>query len=173
MTGIDAVRRAKAQLVSAGADLSGPCGALRITRRAAELLGQGAGLLFKDTGNQCEERAVDIVCYPDGQIYDCLVDAGGANEPSWQDKGVAEAARYRSVDAPPVLPPWTPAYPGDAVGQRIGEVLWTDYLAAGQDPNPGMMIWAWRCAWDIAQGLNVEQAIIKHQAEWRTVLELA
>jgi len=102
------VARAKADLLAQGADLNGPCGALSIVNLTAwRLRGSGAGLLFKIDGNQCRERAVDILMYPDGEIYDVLIDAGGANRPAWQEKGTAAPDRWRPptpVLGPPVPP---------------------------------------------------------------------
>src|SRR4051812_30041603 len=76
----DVVDSVKADLRARGVDTSGPCGALAITKRVAwRLRGEGAGLLFKNWGNQCEERATDIIVYPDGRIFDILHDAGTDN----------------------------------------------------------------------------------------------
>lgn len=83
------VETVKAQLIAQGADLSGPCGALKIVQRVAWVLsGSGAGLLHKrPEQNGCnvgsERYAVDIVMYPDGRAIDILADAGGANGPLW------------------------------------------------------------------------------------------
>jgi len=119
-----AVAQAKAELQAEGADLSGPCGAFTITRRAAEVIGPPAGLLWKPPpGNQCESYAVDIVCYPDGHIWDCLIDGGGANTPAWQDKGFVEASRYRPVTLVPE-PPDPPQPPTtDAVLARLDTII--------------------------------------------------
>lgn len=112
------VENVKAQLVARGMDLSGPCGALQITKRVAWMLrGQGAGLLEKASGNQCESRAVDILVFQDGHGFDILTDGGGANGPSWADVPIADgAARWRPVVADPdagviVAPPTPPPNP--------------------------------------------------------------
>jgi hypothetical protein len=60
-----------------------------------------------------------------------------------------------------------PLYPGDPIGWQIGSVLFDDYRRANQDPNPGMGVWFFRVAWDIAQGgMETTRAIEKHRAEW-------
>lgn len=54
----------------------------------AQAIGHGAGLLRKDTGTHIVlsngvKVSQDIICFPDGSIYDCLSDAEGAASPSW------------------------------------------------------------------------------------------
>ena len=91
----------KEQLQAQGVDLNGPCGAFAITKRVAwGLRGNGAGLLSKPGGNNCEGFAVDIVAFQD-RAFDILSDGGGANGPSWNETGVDDlAGRWR----PPVEP---------------------------------------------------------------------
>lgn len=104
----DVVAAAKAELKAAGTDLSGPCGAYAIVELTAKKLvaqGEQAGVLDKPAGNNCRGRATDIIAYPEGQIYDVLVDGGGTNGPVWNDDGIVDASRYRAVTATPGLPP--------------------------------------------------------------------
>lgn len=108
----DVVATVKSDLQARGVDLSGPCGGFQITKRVAWILrAEGAGTLDKPTGNACLGRAVDIIAYPDGHIFDILVDSGGANGPAWQDGGLVETSRYRpafdpgDTPAPPVVVP--------------------------------------------------------------------
>ena len=113
------VQTIKDQLVERGVSLSGPCGAFEITKRVAwQLRFEGAGLLFKDFENRCEDRAVDVIVYPDGEHFDCLIDGGGRNEPAWQPKGQVNPDRRRApVDPgdtePPPPPPPPPEEPTD------------------------------------------------------------
>ena len=87
---------------TAGVSLAGPCGAFQITRRVAWLLREeGTGLLAKAEGNNCDGYATDVLCYPDGAIVDILGDSGGANIPTWQNRGFVDPALYR----PPIEPP--------------------------------------------------------------------
>jgi hypothetical protein len=110
---LDIVQQVKAELEAKGVSLSGPCGAFAITKRVAwRLRAEGAGLLDKPGGNNCEGFATDIVCYPSGQIVDVLSDGGGINGPTWQEKGTEDASRYRpavdpgdDVVVPPPPPP--------------------------------------------------------------------
>ena len=103
------VAAVKADLVRRGVDLSGPDGGFQITKRVAwALRGEGAGLLDKPSGNNSGGYAVDIVAYPDGQIYDILGDGGGANTPQWPGDGEQnDPSRYRPAfdpgDAPIVV----------------------------------------------------------------------
>lgn len=107
----------KADLERRGVDLSGPCGAFQITRRVAwRLRADGAGLLSKPSGNNCEGFSVDIVVYPDGRHYDVLVDGGGKNEPTFHlitDPERVDPARWRAPidpdDAPLPAPEPVPA----------------------------------------------------------------
>jgi hypothetical protein len=96
----DVVAQAKDDLENAGHDLSGPCGAFSIVKLAAWRMGGGAGLLSKPSGNNCEGYSTDIIVYPDGRIYDVLVDGGGRNGPAWGDAGVVDPARYRPAADP-------------------------------------------------------------------------
>ena len=119
---LDTVQAVKASL--AGQDLAGPCGAFKITKRVAwELRNSGAGLLYKPTGNNCEERSTDIIAYPDGHIFDILGDGGGANTPMWNDAGFVDANRWRMAvdpgDTPPPPPPPPPSDPLAPVVEQL------------------------------------------------------
>ena len=99
------VEQVKAELEAAGENVSTPCGAFKITKKVAQRLAYtGAGLLSKPSGNNCDGYAVDIVAYADGRIFDCLIDGGGANEPSWNQGENVDASRWRAVEAAPVPP---------------------------------------------------------------------
>jgi hypothetical protein len=76
----------------------------------ATAIKQEAGLLKKDVGTFVTlpdgvRVAQDIICFPDGQHFDVLVDAEGAAQPAWQDKGFVDASRYHPVGPPPPPPP--------------------------------------------------------------------
>ena len=107
----DSVAQAKADLLAAGYDLSGPCGAFAIVNLTAwRLRSEGAGLLSKPVGNNCDGYAPDIVAYRNGQIFDVLIDGGGENGPTWQDTGIIDdVTRWRPAIDPqidqPVEPP--------------------------------------------------------------------
>jgi hypothetical protein len=105
----DTVSSVKAALVMRGVSLSDSCGAFEITKRVAwQLRGEGAGILNKTSGNNCQGYSVDIIVYPGGAAFDILGDAGGANNPSWNPVGV-NASDYR------------PAFdPGDVTGSNPG-----------------------------------------------------
>lgn len=81
------IAQAKADLITQGVNISGACGAWEIVRLAAKMMGGGAGLLNKPGGNNCNGYAVDIIAYPDGYIFDALIDSGNANTPSWNPTG--------------------------------------------------------------------------------------
>ncbi|MDE2143486.1 MAG: hypothetical protein KGJ84_13855 [Elusimicrobia bacterium] len=97
----DVVAQAKADLETAGHDLTGACGAFAIVRVAAwRMRDEGAGLLSKPSGNNCEGYATDIIAYPDGRIYDVLVGGGESNGPAWQDDGTVDPGRYTTPEDP-------------------------------------------------------------------------
>ena len=71
---------------------------------------QGAGLLKKDAGTfvtlpDGTRVAQDIICFPDGQHFDVLIDAEGAAQPAFQDKGFIDPTRFHPVAPPPPPPP--------------------------------------------------------------------
>jgi len=124
----DLVAQIKAKLQASGVSLDGPCGAFAITKRVAwALRGQGAGLLDKPGGNQCEGFATDIVMFPDGSLVDILGDGGGANTPMWNVTGeIRPTSQFRPAvdpgdEVPPVKPDaGTPSTTGlDAVSAKL------------------------------------------------------
>lgn len=114
-THLDLVTTVKQALLATGTDLTGPCGAFQITRRVAwALRDEGAGLIAKFAPhNLCPHGAfppredgygVDVIMYPDGAIYDILVNAETENTPAWN----------RRPDVDPLL--WRPPFnPGDTL----------------------------------------------------------
>lgn len=113
----DVVAFQKALLLAQGTDVSGPCGAFAITKRVAwALRDEGAGLLSKPTGNNCEGFATDIVAYRSGQIVDVLGDGGGQNAPQWGCCDTVDPLRYRvAIDPGDVFVPPTPDPPPPTV----------------------------------------------------------
>lgn len=112
----DVVAAVKSELQARGVDLSAPCGAFQITKRVAwRLRAEGAGLLSKPGGNNCEGYSVDYVVYLTGRGADILGDAGGANIPGWNEETDPDfVARWRPafdpgdtpvVVGPPAAPP--------------------------------------------------------------------
>lgn len=93
------VTAVKEQLIQAGVDLNGPCGAFEITKRVAWIEKEtGIGLHRQDEGRTgCWFNgvycSVDFMVYKDGRAIDCLGDAGGANTPQWGEK-VGDASRW-------------------------------------------------------------------------------
>jgi hypothetical protein len=135
MNHTDTVANVKANLLAQGVNLAGPCGAYQITKNVAwELRGEMAGLLFKPDGNNCENRAVDVIAYPDGSIYDILVRSGSEpdgrtdrpefyNIPAWQPQAPVDAGRWRAPTDPgtpvPVPPDPTPIPPTPVGPQKV------------------------------------------------------
>lgn len=121
---LDNVINVKNALEARGVSLSGPCGAFQITKRVAwQLRDQGAGLLSKPNGNNCEGFATDYVVFKNGPAFDILGDGGNANIPQWaQDNDASLLARWVApvdpgddppkVDTPPAPTP-PPAAPLD------------------------------------------------------------
>lgn len=109
---LNIVKSVKADLVMRHVPLGGPCGAFEITKGVAwQLRGEGAGLLSKPEGNNCQGYSTDIVCYPDGTIIDILFDAGGANSPTWDQKEeTVDLDRYRLAIPPSAVTPVSTDY---------------------------------------------------------------
>jgi hypothetical protein len=77
------VAAAKATLVAALEDLTGPCGAFKIVKLAArniQAVDNTVGLLAKPGGTNCVEAgqgySTDVLCFIDGGQYDILIGAG-------------------------------------------------------------------------------------------------
>ncbi len=110
------VQAARRDTINAGIDVNADeCSRFAVVTRAASLIAQvepGIGLLYKPTGNQCQERAVDILCWPDGVIVDVL--GAGPDGPCsaiWMENPVrVDPSRWR----PPVLPADVPRPVPDA-----------------------------------------------------------
>ena len=112
------VQSVKTDLEARGFDLSGPCGAFAIASRVAwQLRDTGLGLNHQDANRtHCASHggtwSPDFLIYPDGRGIDTLIDGGGANTPSWQDKP-GDASRWRApfnpdegtIPVPPDPPP--------------------------------------------------------------------
>jgi hypothetical protein len=119
------VERAKQDLLIAGVDLAGPCGAWRITNLAAwRLQADDAGLLDKPDGNNCGGYAVDIIAYRDGAIYDVLIASGEQNGPAWQEGGFVDPGRWRHALRPDYFvelpePPPAPDPPSTDLAARV------------------------------------------------------
>ena len=100
---LDVVRAVKAELVAAGVNVDADeTSRAEITFRAAERihwrLDPQVGLLYKATGNHHRERAVDILCWPDGVIVDVL-GAGneGINTVLWMENAIpVDPSRWRA-----------------------------------------------------------------------------
>ena len=95
----DVIAAAKAAAIAAGVDVdSSECARFEVTKRAALLLaGEGAGLLFKNSGNNCAERSVDIIAYPSGRIFDILGAGGdGPNTAHWIELTPVTPDRWRA-----------------------------------------------------------------------------
>lgn len=115
------------------------------------------------------------------QAVDFIGGAGGSNpQPAWQ----VDDPRYSAKDwadptdhgftnhAPPA--PVYPPYPGDHVFDQVGDVLFADYAAAGNPPNPQMGRWFGRTIYDWLAAVTptLEASIEKHRKEWREILGL-
>lgn len=132
---VEVVRRVKAALLAKGHDLSGPCGAFKITGTVCndpEIKAQGYGLI-KSSGNGCPNTPhgnvrADTLMLPDGRVWDLLIksennegdtsDPLAYNIPQWSQTGPQPAANWRApydlglldgatppVDPPVVQPP--------------------------------------------------------------------
>jgi hypothetical protein len=121
------VQAARADIVGRGLDVdASECNRFEVLKRAASIIARvdpDVGLLSKPTGNNCEGYAVDVLCWKDGIIVDCL--GAGRDGPCtalWQenpnpvDPGrwrppVLEREQPAPVPAPPAAPPDVPDTP--------------------------------------------------------------
>jgi hypothetical protein len=69
-------------------------------------------------------------------------------------------------------PPALPSYPGDAIFDEVGALLFADYAQAGRVPDPQAGRWFGRTIYDYLAGMTLENSIKKHRAEWRSALGL-
>jgi len=87
--------------------LSGPRRAHHIVNAVAwALRNEGAGLFFKRSGSQFNERSLDVVIYRGGETFDILRDAEGRAEPSWsrtEPSGMGDPENWRAPVDPSVL----------------------------------------------------------------------
>lgn len=129
---VEIVAAVKNDLVARGVNLQGACGAFEITKRVAWVLrAQGAGLLSKPTGNNCQGYADGFITYVDGSGVDIIGDAGGQNIPTWQvsEPPGALLGRWRApfdpLDSvtPPVTPPGPVTPPTAGLEQQILDEL--------------------------------------------------
>ena len=119
-------------------------------------------------------------------VIDVVAGAGGSNpQPSWQVTNTTGAwidPRTKNTyynygtgggNPPKPIPPPAPKYPpypGDAAGNAVGQILFSDYERAGQAPNPGMGTWFNRVMYDALTGMGYEESVKKHRVEWCSAL---
>jgi len=138
-----------------------------------------------------DDLSNDALCFK-GEGPDHLVDGtpatvidviGAAGTPG----AVAQWAIVSKIDTPiktawiqpgdvPVRPappaPSLPAYPGDAMFDKVGALLFADYAQAGRVPDPQVGRWFGRTIYDYLAGMTLDDSIKKHRAEWRSALGL-
>jgi len=94
-------------------------------------LSHGAGLLLDAGGNFIQlsngvKVEADIVCYPDGTIYDCLGSSGEAATPQWglaNGSPASPSRYYRVTDTPEPAPVPEPSGQLDRIEQKIDRLL--------------------------------------------------
>jgi hypothetical protein len=110
---IETVRSVRQELIDSGFNIdANECSRFQITKKVAYVLSRTyseVGLLFKNTGNHCEERAVDIICLKDGTIIDILgYGSLGQNTPLWIINPLkVEVSRWRMpfpIEEPKPIP---------------------------------------------------------------------
>lgn len=138
-----------------------------ISDDALNFKGEGPG--HDPTNGNMPVTVIDVIgaagspgAYPTWQVFDNLPGPGAWVKPMPVVTPVP----------PPAPAPTLPAYPGDAVFDQIGVVLFADYALAGQPPNPGMARWIGRTVYDYLAGMPMDQSIAKHRSEWKAALGL-
>ena len=125
------VQQVKAELEAAGVDLSGPCGAFKITHRVGwRLRHQGWGFVAKrPEQNGCTINSgrygVDVLAQQTGTCVDILINSETDNDPAWNLTGAIDPTTWRAPFEPPALsqPPQPPQPPID-VGQILTRLAW-------------------------------------------------
>ena len=136
------------------------------------------------TSPQSDDVATSM---PSRQAWDCIPGAG-ADGYRFEADHIGVLPSGQVVYAPPVPSgsateppepepapePVYPPYPGDAVFDQVGVVLFADYAAAGQAPNPQMGRWFGRTIYDWLATVEptLDASITKHRREWRAILGL-
>jgi hypothetical protein len=92
------VAQALGEADSAGEDMTDLCVISNAVDRAVELIRQStgwpAGRLSKPDGTQCGGLAVDIIAFPNGEIYDVVIGKGSINGPAWDADANIDPSRY-------------------------------------------------------------------------------
>lgn len=117
----------------------------------------------------------DVLMARDGRAWDILRDAEHDAHPVFNEIAPLPLTRFVGPNALLIKRPRrTDVYPGDSFFvEGIGELLASDYAAAGQVLNAGSAVWFGRVIWDVVVGgLEFEESVVKHRAEWRAVLGL-
>lgn len=128
---VDVVVEVKNDLVAAGVDILGPCGAFKITNEVALTL--GAKVIKKTGGVNCGERSIDGLIVGT-KFVDILISAGGnedaqgnpipgtGNVPAWQERDATPDEMARAVDPTP-----SPDHiPTDPIDPRVDPTPTTD-----------------------------------------------
>lgn len=105
----------------------------------------------------------------------------GKRQYRWHNPPVSQTLVNGGQPVPLPPPPQAPQaptthdpYPGDAVFDSVGAILFADYAEAGRGPDSQMGRWFGRVIYDwIAKVTpSLEASITKHRAEWRAALGL-
>lgn len=100
------VAQAKADLIAALVDLTGPCGSFQIIKLAVWRLkdtpGQEDISLIAKGGTNCDGYSIDAIMYSDGTVWDLLInsDDGTNATPNWGYAGTRPLSDAR----PPIAP---------------------------------------------------------------------
>jgi hypothetical protein len=119
------VAAAKQQVIAVGINPDADeCNRFEVTKRvAAALRDEGAGLITKPSGNNCQGFAVDAIMYRDGTVVDILGSGPeGPNTPHWliqpNKRPTSDWAPPPSTEVPKAEPPAT-VEDHDAILRRI------------------------------------------------------
>lgn len=98
---LDVVKAARVKYNSlSGAERAGNI----VNQVAWDLRGEGAGTFYKNSGDNYNDRSLDVIIYkPNGETFDILGDAEGAANPQWgrtQPTGFGDVAKWRAATDP-------------------------------------------------------------------------
>jgi hypothetical protein len=92
------VAQALGEAQDAGEDMTDLCVISGAVDRAVQLIrsttGWPAGRLSKPDGTNCNALAVDIIAFPNGEIYDVVIGKGSINGPAWDRDAPIDPSRF-------------------------------------------------------------------------------
>lgn len=141
---------------------------------------KGEGADFDPTDGNAPRTVIDVIAGaggPNPQAQWAIVTRSEAPVGAAWIKPEGDIVIPDPIPTPTPTPakPKFPPYPSDeGVFDAVGVALFTDFAQANQAPNPQMMRWAFRIAynWLTTEPTDLNAALAKARKEWRALLGL-